>query len=80
MASETVADILREMRENEGISGMFAPMEAIWITDFRAYIERIEAAVRRIRSRCYAALDSEYDCAHGHEIREAFKGEVKDGV
>lgn len=75
MKAETISDILREMRE----SGEVARGGAITV-HAKTLADRIEAAVRRIRSRCYAALDGEYDCAHGYEIREAFKGEVNDDV
>ncbi len=46
---EAVADIVAEMRGNPGIPVPFAPMNAVWVEDFKAYADRIDAAWKRER-------------------------------
>lgn len=45
--TETVADIVAEMRAAEGVPVPVAPMRAIWLSDFKAWADRLEAAHKR---------------------------------
>jgi mono/diheme cytochrome c family protein len=66
-AAETLADILAEMRGLRGFSVPFTPERAIWLSDFRSYADRIEAAAKyEIHAREQAAAD--YALKRGEQI------------
>lgn len=75
--NETLKDIVAEMRGEKGFPVPFAPMRGIWLSDYHALADRIEAACQREAALLIPAKNIEFFDGNGR--RQIASGWVKQG-
>lgn len=60
---ESISDIVEEMRAYKGIPVPLAPERGVWLSDFHALADRIEAAAIRLAQGCADAVEDAREAA-----------------